>query len=265
MTHAEPAPPVRLPNLLKRRLLAGERVAAMWIQLESPTLAEAAVHAGWRTLVIDTEHGWIGHETLVHMLRACEAAGGHAIVRVPDAEPTTIKRALDLGVQSLMVPMVASAASAATLVRAARYPPYGERGYAAPVVRASRYGAYPGYAGWAHEELLLIAQIEHVGAVAEAAAIAAVDGVDMVFIGPNDLAGSLDRLERLGEPEVARAIAEVEAAAKAAGRLLGTVPHDGRDAAGCFAAGHRLCACASDIGSFLDGAARALRALDGAP
>ena len=256
-----PAP--RLENPLKRRLLDGGRVAALWIQLDSPAVAEAAVHAGWRTLVIDNEHGWIGNETLLHMLRACEAAGGHAVVRVPDDHPTTVKRALDLGIQSLMVPMVHSAAAAAALVRAARYPPRGERGYAAPVVRGSRYGAYPGYAGWAHEELLLIAQIEHRDAVAEIDAIAAVDGIDMLLIGPNDLAGSMGRLERLGEPEVLDAIARVEAAAAAAGRLLGTVPSEGRDAAACFAAGHALVACASDVMLFREGAVAALRALDG--
>ena len=253
--------PPRIENVLKRRLLAGERVPALWVQLDSPAIAEAAVHAGWSTLVIDTEHGWIGHETLVHMLRACEAAGGHAIVRVPDDHPSTIKRALDLGVQSLMVPMVDSAAQAEALARAARYPPRGARGYAAPIVRASRYGAHPGYAAWAHEELLLIAQIEHADAVAEIDAIAAVEGIDMLFIGPNDLAGSLDRLERLGEPEVLDAIARVERAARSAGRLLGTVPSEGRDAGACFAAGHGLCACASDVGLFREGAVRALEAV----
>ena len=253
----------RVVNRLKARLLGGERVAALWIELESPSIVEAAVHAGWRTVLIDTEHGWIGAETLVHMLRACEAAGGDAIVRVPDAAPATLKRVLDLGVQSLMVPMVSSVAAAEALAREVRYPPRGARGYAAPVVRASRYGAHPDYASWAHEELLLIAQIEQAEAVEAAAGIAAADGIDMLFVGPNDLAGSMDRLERLDDPDLLAAIARVEGAARDAGVLLGTVPHGRRDAAACFAAGHALCACASDVGLLRAGAVEALRAAGG--
>lgn len=250
----------RLANRLKARLLAGERVAAIWIQLESPTIVEAAVHAGWSTVLIDTEHGWIGAETLVHMLRACEAAGGDAIVRVPDAEPATIKRALDLGVQSLMVPMVSSVAAAEALAREARYPPRGARGYAAPILRASRYGAHADYAAWAHEELLLIAQIEQAEAVEAAPGIAAVEGIDMLFVGPNDLAGSMGLLERLDHPDLLAAVARVGEAARAAGTLLGTVPHGTRDAAALFADGHALCACTSDIGLLRAGAVDALLA-----
>jgi prepilin-type processing-associated H-X9-DG protein len=253
----------RLANRLKARLLGGEKVAAIWIELESPTMVEAAVHAGWGTVLIDTEHGWIGAETLVHMLRACEAAGGDAILRVPDAAPATIKRALDLGVQSLMVPMVSSVEAAEALVREALYPPRGGRGYAAPIVRASRYGAHPDYAAWAHEELLLIAQIEQAEAVEAAAGIAAVEGIDMLFVGPNDLAGSMGLLERLDHPDLLAAVARVEAAARASGALLGTIPHGGRDAAALFADGHAFCACASDVGLLREGAAAALRTTRG--
>ncbi|MGP1397630.1 MAG: HpcH/HpaI aldolase family protein [Inquilinaceae bacterium] len=259
-TRADPASPGGpRPNRLKRRLRAGDRVPALWVQMESPTVVEAAVHAGWDTILIDNEHGWVGYETLLHMMRAAEAAGGDVILRVPDAEMATLKRALDLGVQSIMVPMVNSAAAARSIAEACRYPTLGTRGYAAPVVRASRYGADPGYAGGAHNELLLIAQIEHADAVAAIDAIAAVDGIDMLFIGPNDLAGSLGRLERLDHPDVEAAIRAVEAATLKAGKLLGTIPRPGRDVAGCYADGHHLCACASDIVLFRRAAVEALR------
>lgn len=243
-----------LVNRLKRRLLAGEKEPVLWVELESPTLIEAAVHAGWSTVLIDNEHGWLGHETLLHMLRAAEAAGGQVIVRLPDGEPTTLKRALDLGIQSVMVPMVNSAAEARKLVDAARYPPRGRRGYAAPIVRASRYGAHGDYAAWAHEELLLIVQVEHVDAVAAVEEIAAVEGVDMVFIGPHDLAGSMGLLERLDDPRVEEAVRKVEEATLNAGKLLGSIPRPQRDAEACFEAGHALCACAADIMLFREAA-----------
>ncbi|HRM73715.1 MAG TPA: aldolase/citrate lyase family protein, partial [Paracoccus sp. (in: a-proteobacteria)] len=107
---------------------------------------------------------------------------------------------------------------------ACRYPPLGRRGYAAPILRASRFGTVAGYAtSEAASELLLIVQCEHADAVADIKALAAVDGVDMVFIGPNDLAGSMGLLEQLEAPALHAAFAQVEDAVTAAGKTLGTI------------------------------------------
>lgn len=246
-------------NRLKARLAAGQKVLAAWTELGSPEVAELMVHAGWDVIVIDCEHGAAGLEAGLGLIRAVEAAGGEAIIRVPDAQEATLKRALDRGARSLMVPMVHSAEMAADVAGFCRYPPRGRRGYAAPIVRASRYGRDTGYArDIAQDELLLMVQIEHHAAVAGIDRILAVPGIDMAFLGPNDLAGSLNRLEDLTHPEVTEAIARAEAGTRAAGRLLGSIEMPGRSCGALFAAGYDLVVAPNDI-SLLFGAARAAR------
>ncbi len=189
-------------NRLKRQLAEGQTIRALWCEIGSPALAEAAVYSGWPVILVDNEHGTASLETTAHMVRAIEAAGGQAIVRVPWNDQIYLKRILDLGVRSLMIPMICDRAAAEAAVASCRYPPQGLRGYAAPIVRASQYGMNTNYIHEASDELLLIAQIEHVDAIPNIADIAAVDGIDLLFIGPNDLAGSAGKLERLDEPGV---------------------------------------------------------------
>ena len=162
-------------NKVKRWLAEGANITPMWSQSGSPTIVEAAVYAGWQTILIDNEHGYTDLETTIHLIRAVEGAGGEVIVRVPWNDQVYLKRILDIGVQSLMIPMVNDRESAQESVAACRYPPAGRRGYAAPEVRASGYGADSGYGARANAELLLIAQIEHVDAVEQIEEIAAVE------------------------------------------------------------------------------------------
>lgn len=239
---------MRIPNRLRARLAAGRPVVAAWLETGSPEVAEILVRHGWDTVVIDCEHGAAGLEEGLSLIRAVEAAGGDAIVRVPDAAEATIKRALDRGARSLMVPMVASAAMARDVAACAHYAPRGRRGYAAPIVRASGYGTWAGYAAEAAEEVLVAIQVEHVDAVPQVAEMAAVPGVDMVFVGPNDLAASMGFIERLDAPEVAEAIARIEAATLAAGTMLGTIEGRGRDAGDLYRDGHALIVCPTDVG-----------------
>lgn len=246
-------------NTLKARIAGGENVTAAWLELGSPEVAEILVHAGWDVLVIDCEHGVAGLEEGLNLIRAVEAAGGEAVVRVPDPSEATLKRALDKGARSLMVPMVQSAAMAQDIASCCRYPPRGRRGYAAPIARATGYGAVTDYArNIAHEELLLMVQIEHADSVNAVAEIAAVEGVDMLFIGPNDLAASMGHLENLTHPEVAEALGQVEVAARAAGRMLGTIEGAGRDYAALRDLGYGFVVGPNDI-SLLGGAARTAR------
>jgi len=241
-------------NRLKRRLKAAETVCAAWLELGSPDVAEILVRSGWDTLVIDCEHGVAGLEDGLSLIRAVEAAGGDAILRVPDASDATLKRALDRGARSIIVPMVNDVGLARQVARACRYPPMGGRGYAAPIVRASGFGEWAGYASEANEEVFLAVQIEHVDAVPHVADFAAIPGIDMGFVGPNDLAGSMDRLARLDDPDVVAAIAGIERAAAAAGLPLGTI-EGARDAGGLRDAGYRLILGPNDV-SLLAGAAR---------
>lgn len=252
-------------NPLKQRLRAGEMLKAAWVGLASPDVAEIMVRHGWDIIVIDGEHGIGTLEDWVATARAAEAAGGHVILRVPDGSESLLKRVLDRGFRSIIVPMVNSAEQAAAIVSACRYPALGQRGYAAPVVRGSGYGTIPDYGrGAAADELLLIVQCEHIDAVDQADAMAAVEGVDMLFIGPNDLAGSMGFLEQLTAPPLQQAFARVEQAAAAGGCLLGTITGPGRDWPDLQRLGYRLVVGPSDIALMIAGARRAAAARDGA-
>ncbi|WP_353472429.1 aldolase/citrate lyase family protein [Salipiger sp. H15] len=249
-------------NKLKARLKAGETVTAAWFELGSPEVAELLVYSGWDVLVIDCEHGSAGLEAGLNLLRAVEGAGGEAVIRVPDASEATLKRALDRGARSIMVPMVHSAALAREIASYCLYAPRGRRGYAAPIVRATNWGNLPGYAAAAHEELLLMVQVEHVDTVGEISEIAKVEGIDMAFVGPNDFAASMNLLEQTEHPEVRARIAEAETAALAGGLLLGTitgVAGPGRSYSDLRSAGYRFIVGPNDVG-LLAGAARAAKA-----
>lgn len=247
-------------NWLKKQLREGKNLSGIWAQSGSATIVEAAVHAGWDIVLIDNEHGFAGLETTINLIRAVEGAGGHVVLRVPWNDPVYLKRILDIGVQSLMIPMIADGKAAESAVAACSYPPRGWRGNASFVVRASGYGACQDYGSWANEELLLIAQIEQAAAVDNIEEIAGVDGIDMLFIGPNDLAGSMDRFEDLGNPEVMACVAEAERRIVSSGKMLGGFPLPGyssdRD---LEEKGYRFFARHSDIWLFRTAAAEAAR------
>lgn len=249
-------------NPLKARLAAGETIKAAWAELGSPDVAEIMVRHGWDVIVIDGEHGIGDLETWVGMARAVEAAGGEVILRVPDGSDTVLKRVLDRGFRSIIVPMVNSAADATAIAASCRYPLLGRRGYAAPILRASRFGTVPGYAtSEAAAELLLIVQCEHADAVAGIEALAGVDGIDMVFIGPNDLAGSMGLLEQLEAPALHAAFAEVEAAVAKSGKQLGTITGPaGRGWSDLAARGYGLIVGPNDVSFVIAGARAAAEA-----
>mgnify|MGYP000470468457 CR=1 FL=1 len=183
----------------------------------------------------------------VGMMQAVEASGTPCIVRAPWNDPIWIKRVLDAGVESLMIPQIETAAAARAAVAACRYPPQGTRGYAAGVVRASTFGLEPGYVQKANANLLLVLQIESAAAVEQAAEICAVEGVDVVFIGVNDLAGSIGRLEQLDHPDVRSLVRRVEDVILASGKPMGTVPSAGASWQELFARGYRLVVGPHDI------------------
>lgn len=242
---------------LKRRLRAGEPVFGCWLELFSPIAAEVVALAGYDCVLVDLEHGPGSTMDALAVLQAAAARDCAALVRVPANDPVAIKKALDIGVAGVMVPSVDSAAEATSAVSACRYPPRGRRGMAAGIVRASGYGTHlSDYLARAEQDLLIICQIESAAAVENAAAIAAVDGVDLLFVGPFDLSASCGHLGEPDHPEVQAMIGRVEAAARAAGTALGALPTPERPAAKLLAAGHRLLLADVDV-ALLGDAARA--------
>ncbi|MFO1448391.1 MAG: aldolase/citrate lyase family protein [Opitutaceae bacterium] len=208
--------PQRLDALRARRPLLGT-----WLSLGSPVVAELAAESGFDWLLFDLEHGCGTEATLLANLQAVKGTGAAAVVRVGAPHPDLIQRALDWGADSIMVPHVASAAEAEACVRAMRYAPHGCRGMSR-TVRAYRYGLTAPAAKSAAP--VLFVQIETIAAVECVREIAAVDGVDVLFVGPGDLGhdigvrpggsvGSLDEGLR-------RVLAATKAARKPAGILL---------------------------------------------
>ncbi len=254
-------------NLLKRRLAAGDRALGCWLNMASPIAAEIAGLAGYDCVMIDHEHGPGGLMDAVGLMQAISATPASPLMRVPWNDPVQIKRALDIGVEGLMIPAVGSAAEARAAVAACRYPPAGIRGAAYGSVRASDYGlAGAHYRDTAADTLLVICQIETLDGVAAVPEIAAVPGVDVLFLGPYDLSGSAGLLGRFDDPEVVSLIDRAERAIVDSGACYGSVPCPIRTVDALVAAGCRLVLSGSDVGFMRKGAVaevQAFRALAG--
>lgn len=246
-----------MSNTLKKRLLNGDTITAIWADTGSPEVCDIVVNAGWDVVVIDCEHGAAPLEEGLSLIRAVQAAGGEAVLRVPDGSDTTLKRALDRGARSILVPMVNTVEQARAIAHSCLYPPLGGRGYAAPIVRASHYGHWVDYAQNAHDDLLLMVQCEHIDAVPHLADIGAVGGIDMVFVGPNDLAGSLGVLEQLEHPELQAVKKKIETAARSSGVKLGTILGGGRNYAQLRDAGYQFIVGPNDVGMLYSAARHA--------
>lgn len=218
---------MKIPQNTFKKGLQEDRVQyGLWLGLSSPVAAELCACAGFDWLLIDAEHAPNDLRSTLRQLQAIEGSGAHAISRLVDGNPARIKRYLDAGVQSLLIPMVDTAEQAEAIVASVRYPPRGIRGLATSITRASRWTQIDDYARQAEEQLCVIVQAETVTALDNLKAITAVDGVDAVFIGPSDLSASMGYLGQPGHPEVQSAIAEslryISSAGKAAGTLAGT-------------------------------------------
>ncbi|XP_020208649.1 uncharacterized protein LOC109793588 [Cajanus cajan] len=219
------------PLNLKSRLRNGETLYGLFLLSFSPTLAEIAALAGYDFVVVDMEHGPAATAHALPCLHALAAANTAAILRLPDSSPTWAKKALDLGPQGLMFPMIDTPESARLAVSSCRFPPSGVRGAAHPIVRASKYGLDEGYLGSYLDELLVMCQVESQEGVRNAREIAAVDGVDCVQMGPLDLSASLGYLWDPGNKRVKETLWEAER------KVLETRNHDVAPAGGAYLAG----------------------------
>lgn len=243
-------------NRLKTRMAAGEVLHGIWLASGSATMAEALSLVGFDWMLIDTEHGPIEAGQALHLLRATGLGTTDCVLRVAWNDPVLIKRVLDLGAQTLMVPFVQNADEARAAVRAMHYPPQGIRGMAG-ITRAGRYGLAGDYLSTANDQMALIAQVETAEALKNLDAIAAVEGVDAVFIGPYDLSASMGHPGNPAHPEVMAAIRDAAARIRAAGKAASILALDAQTAQGYAGMGFHMIAGGIDM-DLLGRAARQL-------
>ncbi|MEX1109873.1 MAG: aldolase/citrate lyase family protein [Dongiaceae bacterium] len=220
-----------MPRDLRAALAAGRGVYGSFLNAGSLVVADLLAACGYDCLMIDGEHSPVGFETAQAMAMAIQGRGAAALMRIAANDPVLVKRALDIGIDGIMIPVISSRAEAETAVRAFRFPPEGIRGVAVPVVRASDYGVHTeAYLAEGRHKTLLICQIETRAAVEAIEEIVAVDGIDMLFVGPYDLSANLGHLGQPDHSEARAAIAHIEQVAKRAGRWLGTIETAARPA-----------------------------------
>lgn len=218
---------LRLTPTLRAALAGADRpLAGMWVCSGSPLVAEICAGSGLDWMLIDMEHAPNGLESVLAQLQAVAAYPVTAVVRVPSNDAVLIKQVLDLGAQNILVPMVSSAAEAQAAVDAVRYPPRGRRGVGSALGRSARWNRVDGYLADADGHVSLFVQVETAAAVEAAGDIAAVDGVDGVFVGPSDLAASLGLLGQQTHPDVTAAVLRAFAAVTDAGTPVGVNAFD---------------------------------------
>lgn len=213
-------------NAFRRALQAEEPQIGLFLGIGSPYTAEIVASAGFDWLLIDAEHGPNDLRSVLAQLQVLAAYAVRPVVRLPDHDVARIKQVLDAGAQSLMIPMVESAAQAQMLVKAMRYPPGGIRGVGTAMARAARWNAVGDYFAHADAQMCLIAQVETLAGLAALGEIAAVEGVDAVFIGPSDLAAAMGHLGQPGHPEVKAAVENAIRRLRQAGKPAGVFSAD---------------------------------------
>ncbi len=261
-------------NEFKRALQAGRAQIGVWSTIPSPFVSELVAGSGYDWVLLDTEHTPTDVPLMLNQLQAVAAATPaagaapmSAVVRPAWNDPVLIKRYLDLGAQSLLLPFVQNADEARAAVSATRYAPQGIRGMGGSV-RASNFGRTGDYIARAHEELCVLVQVETREALAHIEAIAAVDGIDGIFIGPSDLSASLGHPGNPRHPEVDAAINDAIRRIRACGKAPGILMVDEARARECLDLGAQFVAVALDLlllRNGLDGVAARFRTQAPAP
>lgn len=246
-------------NRFKSALKARQPQIGLWMSLANAYTAELCATAGFDWLLIDGEHGPNDVRSMLAQLQAVAAYPGHAVVRAVAADVALVKQLLDIGAQTLLIPMIDDAGQARRMVAATRYAPEGIRGVGSFVARVSRWGQQADYLDHANQEVCLLVQAETRTALDNLDAICAVDGVDGVFIGPADLAASLGHRGDPGHPEVLAAIDDAIRRIVASGKAAGILNTDQALARHYLALGCTFVAVGLDVGVLAAGV-RKLRA-----
>jgi 4-hydroxy-2-oxoheptanedioate aldolase len=240
--------PLRLAPTFRDALASASRpLAGIWVCSGSPLVAEIVAGSGVDWVMIDMEHAPNGLESVLAQLHAVAPYPATPMVRVPTGDAVILKQVLDLGAQNVLVPMVNSAAEAERVVAAVRYPPLGVRGVGSALSRSTRWNRVDDYLAEADRHVSLVVQVETAAAVEAAGEIAAVDGVDGVFVGPADLAASMGLLGQQSHPDVVAAVHRTFAAVTAAGKPVGVNAFDPVLAEAYLAAGASFVLVGADV------------------
>lgn len=234
-------------NSLKAAVQAGRAHIGIWCSLASALTTEIVAGSGAGWLLIDGEHSPNDLRSIMAQLQVAAAFPCEAVVRLPSDDPNLMKQALDVGARSLMIPNVRTAEQARAIVAAMTYAPGGFRGFSVGH-RANAFGRIAGYHAKAREQQLLAVQIEDEAGVANAAEIAAVDGVDVLFVGPGDLSTNMGAMGNPGAKHVQEAISSVRKAAASTGKASGILAPVKADADRYLADGFTMVAVGSDLG-----------------
>ncbi|MDW3206441.1 MAG: HpcH/HpaI aldolase/citrate lyase family protein [Alphaproteobacteria bacterium] len=232
-------------NTFKAALKEGRPQLGIWSSFCSPVVSEMLANAGFDWTLIDAEHAPLEIADLLPLLQASAAGPAMPAVRPPWNDKVLIKRVLDIGAQTILLPFVENPEEAAAAVRACRYPPDGIRGVAG-ATRASGYGKIKDYLHRAQDEICILVQVETGAALAQLSEIASTDGVDGVFIGPSDLSASLGHLGNPGHPDVQTAIKQAAQTIRAAGKAPGILAVSADDAQRYLDWGYLFVACGID-------------------
>lgn len=226
-----PVSPSLRPNSFKQGLKARKKQPGLWLTLESPNVTEIVAGAGYDWMLLDMEHTGLDPSQVADHIRAAQGGTAELVVRIPWSDAVMFKRLLDIGVRSFMVPYVQSADEARRAVAGTRYPPQGIRGVSG-TSRATGFGRIKDYGQRYQDGQCIVVQIESPAAVAAIPEIGAVDGVDGIFVGPNDLAANMGLYGQTGAPQVKAAIAQAIKAIEATGKgpgILNFVPGEARE------------------------------------
>jgi 4-hydroxy-2-oxoheptanedioate aldolase len=240
-------------NSFKRALARGKPQIGLWSSLSSNYTVEVIAGAGFDWILLDSEHSPADIENLLTQLQAAAPYPTHPVVRIPWNDMVTIKRVLDIGAQSLLVPYVSTADEARAAVSFTRYPPAGVRGVAG-TTRATRFGRVADYARRAHEEICLLVQVETQAALDNIEAICGIDGVDGVFIGPADLHASLGHPGEIANPKVKPLIDDAIRRIRKSGKAPGILTPNEADARHWLECGALFVAVGADVGILARGA-----------
>lgn len=248
---------------IRESVLEGELFAGTFLNLGSSLTAEVAGRAGFDWLLLDLEHGCGDRQELIRQLQAIESTPAAPIVRLGGGDPVLIKRILDVGASGLMIPLVNSADEALRVVESMLYPPQGVRGVAG-FTRAAQFGrGFDDYFAEANDGLLVVVQIETLRALENLEEIAAVDRVDVIFLGPLDLSVSLGRPKDFDHADFRAAVERIATVSKKHGKAAGVLAMDAPLASRYIDDGFTFVACGSDGGAVATGLCEIADAING--